>query len=390
MDLALARRALALAEAGADVPLAAQARFWTGYIHYGLGDMPEAVQHCERALAEARASGDRRLILQVAAALGQALTGAARYTQALPLLDEIIAGRRRGTGRTDPLTAFTIVCRACVLGDRGEFDAAEAAFADALQCVVGDEHEIGSTVHGWHAAVLLWRGHWQRAQAAAAESARIARGTRSLAQYAIAEAIGGFAQWRLSGSAAAVARIEQATAWVAPREAGLYRSFNHGWLAEALFALGRRDEARRAAAQALRRARRSDWLGVAMGRRALALDALQRGRLGEAQRHVAAAYAAARLRESAHELAQTQCTEAQLLQAAGRGADADRLLADALASFERMDMRWHAAQARALRAGDARDQRGVSISSTGDPVGRSVPASNSPDSSASSTPTPMP
>ena len=355
VDLAMAQRALALAEGAAEAVLAARARFWLGYIHYGLGDMPEAVQHCQRALAEARAAGDKRLILAVAAALGQAHTGAAQYTQALPLLDEIIAARRRGTGRTDPLTAFTIVCRAWVLGDRGDFDAAESAFADALQCVVGDEHEIGSTIHGWHAAVLLWRGHWERARFAAAESARIARGTRSLAQYSIAEAIGAWAEWQLHGRAESIARIEQATAWLAPRETGLYRSLNHGWLCEGLFALGRRDEARRCAARALRRARRSDWLGVAMSQRALALDWLGRGRPDLAQRYVDAAYATARRRESAHEFAQTQCIEARLYLACGRGGAARRLLDEALAAFERMDMRWHAARARALRAGNTAD-----------------------------------
>jgi len=387
IDLAMAQRALALAEPLADVSLTARARFWLGYIHYGLGDMPEAVSHCARALAEARDAGDKRLELQVGAALGHAYTGAAQYTQALPLLDQIIAGRRRATGRTDALTAFTIVCRAWVLGDRGEFDAAESAFADALQCVVGDEHEIGSTIHGWHAAVLLWRGHWERARIAAAESARIARGTRSLAQYSIAEAIGAWADWQLHARAESIARLEQATAWLAPRETGLYRSLNHGWLAEGLFALGRRDEARRCAARALRRARRADWLGVAMSQRALALDALGGDRPELARRYVAAAYATARRRESAHEHAQTQCVEARLHLADGRSAQARHLLDEALAAFERMDMRWHAAQARALRDGV---QDGVSISSTGEPVGRSVPASNNPASSASSTPTPMP
>ncbi|HYN61951.1 MAG TPA: AAA family ATPase, partial [Rubrivivax sp.] len=188
VDLAMAQRALHLAEGCADAALTARARHWLGYIHYGLGDMPDAVQHFERALAEARTAGEKRLSVQITAALGHARTGAAQYTQALPLLDETIAGRRRGTSRTDALTAFTIVCRAWVLGDRGDFDAAEAAFADALQCLIGDEHEIGSTIHGWHAAVLLWRGHWERARIAAAESVRIARRTRSLAQYSIAEA----------------------------------------------------------------------------------------------------------------------------------------------------------------------------------------------------------
>ncbi len=352
VDLAIAQRALALAEGSGDAALMARSRFWLGYIHYGLGDMPEAVQHCEHALTEARGSGDKKLILAVAAALGHAHTGAAQYTQALPLLDQISASRRRGTGRTDALTAFTIVCRAWVLGDRGEFDAAEAAFADALQCVVGDEHEVGATIHGWHAAVLLWRGHWERARRAAAESARIARGTRSLAQYSIAEAIAGWADWQLQHRPEAIARIEQATAWLAPRETGLYRSLNLGWLSEGLFALGQRERARRCAAQALGRARHSDWLGVAMSQRALALDWLARGQPERAQRYIAAAYATARRRESAHEQAQTQCVEARWLLACGRGGDARRLLDQATAAFERMDMRWHAAQALALALRD--------------------------------------
>jgi hypothetical protein len=126
-----------------------------------------------------------------------------------------------------------------------------------------------------------------------------------------------------------------------------------------------------------------------MSQRALALDWAGKGRLDLAQRYTDAAYATARRRESAHEHAQTQCVEARLFLARGLRTEAGRLLDDALGAFARMDMPWHAAQARALRDGDAA-YGGVHISSTGDPVGRSVPASNSPASSASSTPTPMP
>jgi len=147
-----------------------------------------------------------------------------------------------------------------------------------------------------------------------------------------------------------------------------------GWLTEGLLALGRRDEARRCAALALRRARRSDWLGVPMSQRALALDWIARGRRDLAQRCVAAAYAAARRRESAHEHAVTQCVEARLHLAGGRRAQAQRLLDEALAAFVRMDMRWHAAQARALRDGGAA-QAAARFNNCGEPVGGSAPAS---------------
>ena len=259
IDLAMAQRALALAEPLADVSLTARARYWLGYIHYGLGDMPEAVSHCARALAEARDAGDKRLELQVRRhARPRVHRRRAVHAGACRCSIRSSPAGAAPHGRTDALTAFTIVCRAWVLGDRGEFDAAESAFADALQCVVGDEHEIGSTDPR-----LACGG---AAVAAATGNARVSPRPNRRASPAAHAAWRSFrspGDRRLGRLAAArsrrsrCARLEQATAWLAPRETGLYRSLNHGWLAEGLFALGRRDEARRCAARALRRARRA-------------------------------------------------------------------------------------------------------------------------------------
>lgn len=352
-DLAMVQRAQLLAERQPDLVVRARARYWLGYIHYGLGDAREAVRHGEQALRLARDAGDDPLAVQVVATLGEAHTAAGQYAQALALLDDAIAVKRRHRSgrRTNVGLAFSLVCRACVLGDRGEFARAEESFAEALGCVVGEEHEIGATIHGWRAAVLLWQGAWSLAVPAAVESGRIARATRSLAQYSIACAIEHYAHWMLSGQAESIQAIQEATAWLAPRETGIFRSLNHGWLTEGLLALGQREQARHHAALALRRARHSDRLGLAMSQRALALDAAATGRPDRAARHLARAYETARCRESAHERAATQCCEARIAAAQGRVDPARALAAEAGEAFERMGMHWHLAQARVLAAG---------------------------------------
>ncbi|WP_298826912.1 adenylate/guanylate cyclase domain-containing protein [uncultured Piscinibacter sp.] len=352
-DLALVQRALALAERQSDLAVRARARYWLSYIHYGLGDALEAVRHGEQALQLARQATDDPLAVQVVATLGEAHTAAGQYAQALALLDEAIAVKRRHRSgrRTNVGLAFSLVCRACVLGDRGRFADAEESFAEALTCVMGEEHEIGATIHGWRAAVLLWQGAWEQAIPAAAESARIARATRSLAQYSIACAIEHYAHWMLHGQPQSMLAIQEATAWLAPRETGIFRSLNHGWLTEGLLALGQRETARRHAALALRRARHSDRLGLAMSQRALALDAAACGKATRAARHLARAYDTARRRESDHERAATQLCEARIEAAQGRVAAAQALAARAGQAFERMAMPWHLAQARLLADG---------------------------------------
>ena len=103
--------------------------------------------------------------------------------------------------------------------------------------------------------MLLWQGRWDAAREAAAESARIAEATRSLWQLSIARAIDCFAHWMLERKPEAVESIVSATDWLLPRDNGLFRSLNHGWLAEGLQALGRHDEARQHAVSAFQRAR---------------------------------------------------------------------------------------------------------------------------------------
>lgn len=346
-ELALHERALRLAEQFGDVGTTARARHWLSYIHYGLGDAKKAIAQGEQALLEARQAGDEKLAVQVVAALGEAHCTAADYNRAQVLLDEAIAVKKaHRNGQTINVgLAFSLVCRAYQLGDRGQFDLASECFDEAAACVAGATHEIGATVQGWRSAVLLWRGHWLQARAAAEESARIAQATRSLAQLSIARAIAAYAGWMLWQQPASLQAIADVTLWLQPRASGLYRSLNHGWLCQGLAHRGQRAASRQQAALAMRRARQRDLLGAAMCYRTLALDAAS----GAAAAHyLGRAFWVAQERCSAHERANTQLCAAQLALAQGAHQQARDWLEQAAAGFDAMAMHWHRAQAQRL------------------------------------------
>ena len=359
-EFALAVRAVQLAERyfeapaeqPADAATIARARFWLGFISYALGDTLAAIAHGEQALAEAQSAGAASLSTQVVAMLGMAHTAAAQYPRALGLLDQAIAVKRahRSGRRTNIGLAYSLVCRAYLLGDRGQFAQAHDCFGEAQACIVGVTHEIVATVHGWRSAVLLWQGRWAEARSAAAESGRVAEATHCLSQLSIARAVEGYAHWRLARAPQALQAIIDATAWLEPRQSGLFRSLNHGWLADGLTEAGRRSEARHHAALALQRGRQRDLIGVAMTYRALARDAAAARRTEAARRYIALALTTARERESAHEIAVTQLCAAEIALLHEQPARADALLDAASAGFVAMAMPWHLDEAARLRS----------------------------------------
>ena len=350
-ELALYERGVLLAERHGDAATIGRARHWLGYISYGLGDAQAAIGHGERALVEAQTARDPKLAAQVVAALGEAHGATAQYERALALLDQAIAVKRehRSGRHLNVGLAFSLVGRACVLGDRGQFESAYTCFDEAEACLAGALHELGASVQGLRSAVLLWQGRWDEARAAADDSARIAQATRSLTQLSVARAMSAYAEWMLTRRPELLQTIVEVTEWLVPRGSGLFRSLNHGWLAEGLMHAGRRTEARRHAARALQRGRQRDLLGVAMTYRALARDAAALDRPGKAQRYIERALQVAQARDSAHELAVTQLCAAEIALRLDQQQRADALLDAALAGFERMRMSWHLNEALRLR-----------------------------------------
>ena len=349
-DLGIFRRAVELTRAEGDPAALARAEYWLGYIHYALGEARPAIAHCELALAAAQGAGDDRLTVQIRAALGQAKVAVCDYDAALPLLDEAIAikQRHRSGAHVAVGLAYSLVCRAWVLGDRGEFARAAETFDQAWAAVQGMTHEIGASIQGWRAAVLLWQGRWADARRAAAESTHIAEQTHGLFQFCMGRAMVAHAEWMLTRDPDSLQRVQQATSWLDPRGGGLFRSLNHGWLADGLVSVGRTPEARHHAAQALLRGRSGDLIGVAMAYRAMARQAAAARDRPRAERRIELAMRVARTRGSAHEVAATQLCAGQIACSFEDRSRARVLLDRAIPAFEHMGMAWHLDQATRL------------------------------------------
>ncbi|MCV2370426.1 adenylate/guanylate cyclase domain-containing protein [Roseateles oligotrophus] len=355
-DLRVLQHAVQLAEKIGDATLIARADYWLGYASYALGEVRAGLLHCASGLAAAQCNGEENvaLIAQLHGAQGQLLAAAAAYPEALTRLDEAIVFLRALRQTTAPPTrpavglAYSLACRAYVLGDQGHFAAAHACFEEALSIIQGSNHAVEASVQGWRAAVYLWQGDWAQAQQAAAQAHRIGGLVRSLFTYSMGHAAGAYAAWQIERSAASAQSLQDAATWLAPRGGGLFSSLIHGWLADVLAEQGDVGGARRQIALALRRGRQRDWIGVAMAYRAAARIAAAAADAQRAQRYLDAAQAVADLRGSAHESACNRLLAAEL--ALGQGEPAQALLARAAEAFEELDMAWHLQRSRRLMA----------------------------------------
>jgi class 3 adenylate cyclase/tetratricopeptide (TPR) repeat protein len=350
-QLEVLHRAVELASAHDDPAGMASAEYWLGYINYGLGESRAAIDHCERALSAAGRAGDDALTVQILATLGQARAAACSYDQALELLDQAIAIRRRQRSASRPAigSAYSLACKASVLGDRGSFAEAHACFDEALEALRGGNKVVEGSVLCWRSAVCLWQGRWEDALQSATEAEHIAERVKSLYVYGMSRALGAYANWVLHGASPALQTIADATSWLEARDKRLFISLNYGWLAEGMAASGRFAEARNHAAHALQRARADDRLGEAMACRALARAAAQGDGERPPEHYLALAMKAAREKGARHEVAVTQLCEAEIQLARGARAAAAALLDQAEAAFAAMHMDWHLARASRLR-----------------------------------------
>ena len=348
--LVLFRRAVDLAGQWGDAGVQARAHYWMAYMLYGHGWPQQSRQHCRQAILLAEQAGDLRLAAQVRATLGQVLTSLCAYDEALALMDTALGEKRGQVRRGSSVavgSAFTLACKASVLGDRGDFRASQAAFAEAMELLGDTAHPVANSMRSWEVMVLLWQGRWNDALAVAEHSMVLSRRSSALLPMAIANAAAGYALWKGRGQQAGVAQIEAAVHWLEQRNVQFYTSIYHGWLVEALLALQRRPQARHHARRLLARARAGEVLGLGTGRRALALADCAAGDHARAQRQLARADLAALQRQSPREQALNLRCRAELLAAQGALAPAHDAALAASAAFQAMDMRWHAAESDA-------------------------------------------
>ncbi|WP_409982015.1 ATP-binding protein [Roseateles sp.] len=313
-DLRVLRHAAELAQGLGDTGLIARTDYWLAYVGYALGEVRESLRYAQAAVSSAEACQDSALLAQLPGTVGQIHAAAAHYPEALAQFERAIERQRERADKSRNRVglAYSLCCKAYVLGDQGNFDGAHAAFAEALDAVADPGHAVQASIQGWRSAVLLWQGRWAEAREAADISHHVGTQVRSMFTCAMGHAASAYAAWMLERAPEAPQQILDAIAWLAPRGGGLFSSFNHGWLAEIFVEQGDMRGARHHIACALARARQQDWVGGAMAYRAAAKLAVMAGDKPRARRCLDLAAKAGARRGSGHEKAVTDWLRADL------------------------------------------------------------------------------
>lgn len=343
-QLIVLNQAIEQAEARGDLEATARAAFWLGYTHYALGESGEAIEHLYRALGDARTVKDEPLVVQIVATLGQAKAAACDYDDALVLLNQAIVDKRkhRKSGRAAVGSAYSLACKAAVLGDQGSFALAYECFDEALDVVQGFSHEVEGSILCWKSGVQLWHGRWTEAGETAELAKKVAERVKSLYVYSMSIALGAYASWKTMPSDESLKLLTDSTAWLEARNRGLFISLNYGWLADSAASLGNGSLVRSYAARALvRNRKKQDCIGQAMAARALAEVMASKGQSGAADKYLRFAFANARKRGAIHETAVTQLCQAQIKLKRGERGEAKQLFEAAQNSFVNLSMAWH-------------------------------------------------
>jgi class 3 adenylate cyclase/tetratricopeptide (TPR) repeat protein len=315
-------------------------QYWSGFISYGLGSLRPAVSKLKAALLLAEVIQDQKLVLTIRATFGQALAAASDYSRGLDVLDDVIAAKRasRKASRPSIVLSYTLACRASVLADMGQFERAYGQFDEAIDALVGLDHEMRASVLTLRCAACHWQGRFEEAHALAEASRLIAE--RAHARYIAVNcnSLAGFAQWSKTRDPAALETVTIATRWLETSGSRQFSSLNFGWLAQAMQHEGDREKVRYYSARAFDRARQGDRWGEAMAARALAREALVDHEIHQARRYLALAQRSASHRQSMHECAHNFTLEAEIEFKAGQSTRARHLIDEANQLFEKMEM----------------------------------------------------
>jgi len=269
------------------------------------------------------------------------------YSEALEALHLALLSKQAQAQHSGALaigSAYTLACIAGVHADRGNFEVAHATLAQARELIAGHpSHPISYSVRNWEVIILAWQQRWEDALECADATVELAQRLRALLPLVIAQAVGGYARWRLEHAPGAMTEAIEAVRWMENHGVDFYTPLYYGWLVEMAVDAGRIDEARRWAARVLRRARAGESLGEAVVWRALARVASQQGDSTRAWRRLARAEASADRRKSRREAALNLLQRAQLLRVDMCLEESARLLAAAHEQATAMGLATHLA-----------------------------------------------
>ncbi len=338
-----------------DLSAVGHALFWNGFIHYSLGNMAEALETYQQGLAVAERADDEKLVAQLRANIGELRAATCEYEEAGALLDESIESKRRLQSRKEGSraptgSAYALACKGFIAAERGDGEASESFFGEALDAVRGTGHPVGGSCRAFQGTAQILLGRFERAIEIADEVT--AAGERMNGPYLFGRGRteGSFARFMLHGDRDALDTLQRTTDWLEEKEIKLYISVAYGCLAEAFVRAERLDIARRYADRALARAERLDPIGEGIACRALArLTAREApNHPDQADAWLERALNAAEKRGSPREIALTIATHSEILAWRGERELARARLGIARPELERMGLEWYAADARRL------------------------------------------
>jgi class 3 adenylate cyclase/tetratricopeptide (TPR) repeat protein len=330
----------------------ARTKYWVGYILYALGEYAKAVAHLEIAQDHAVKANNPPLLTQVRATLGQACAAACDYEKALKLLSSAIEIKRRFRKNNKPAVglAYTLACKASVLGDRGQFQEAHEIIEEALSAVRSANHEVEGSVLAWRSAVFLWQGKWVEAHASAQDARQVGERVKSFYIYAMGVCIAAYAGGKVKLNSECLQSLKDSASWLENSKRALFTSLNYGWLAECSADVQSWREVRHYWARAVIRGRMQDRIGEAMAHRAMARAAVADQARRQPEDYLRLARKNAELRQSPREFALNTLCEAEIRSSRESSTTIAALIDEAETAFDKMGMTWHLAECERLRA----------------------------------------
>ncbi len=329
----------------------AYAEFWAGYVYYALGDTSLAEKYLIDALGRARQLENVGLVAWCNATLGQSCAASGSYDASIRHFQQAFDGRPSSQkGKLSPGYAYSLACKASVLGDRGQFDDAYACFDEALAVIDGAGHEVEGSVRCWRSCVLIWQGRWHEANICAEEALQVSERVKSLYLYSMSLSLSTYAKSKLHGPTTSLQPILDATTWLESYGKRLFLSLNYGWMANELALRQQWHDLRYHVAGALRNARRRDRLGEAMACRSMARAAAVGQTRKPVTYYLGLAMECAEAKASPRELALNRYCDAETRIASGQTEGVLDLIGQAHDAFADMDMNYHRANISVLRA----------------------------------------
>lgn len=339
------------AEAG---DLAAQAKLlqWLGWAHYSFGTFQESITHFREGMQLAQQLGDKHLVTQCQAGVGQSHTASGDlYTGLIELTKAVESKRSQAsparTSRVAPGFVYAVAALALGRADQGNFAESDRLFDDALSSVRGRKHAIEGSAQALRCIALLWRGHWNEARASAELVQQNARVVNSAFNTVTGAFYGAYASWELAHSREALERMLSTIDWLESEHLLLYASCDYGWIAHALVRSGEPARARIYVERALRRASLGDLLGEAAAYRVLA-ELSASDDPAQSEQYLERASEAGAQRGSRHEAVKTLLLRAELALARGDHEQAQRWADESSALAAELGMHWYVERARSL------------------------------------------